>query len=111
MIVNCNSLPVNKEGEDVNKFRDITLFLRNQQDIHCYNEDEEDSNEDDELDDIENEKPMCGCGAPLSPGWSCAQCRHNCTTCHRALMVGEVCSRCRVEHNTKSDTTATTTTI
>jgi hypothetical protein len=104
MIVNCNLLPANKE--ETVKIEDMTYFLRNQQDIYYY-EEEEDSNEDDEIEEsnITDEKPMCGCGTPLSPGWSCVQCRHNCTTCHRALMLGEVCSRCRVEHNTKSTST------
>lgn len=103
MASNFTLLPILKECETV-KIQEMNLLLRDQQNIYFYNEEEEDSNEED--DECEhNGEPMCGCGTPLSSGWDCAQCRYNCTTCHRALILGEECSRCNVEHNTKSMTT------
>ncbi|CAO3632836.1 unnamed protein product [Mucor hiemalis] len=98
MTSDLNLLPISKECEPI-KLHDMDLLLRDQRNIYCYNEEEEDSNE--EEDTVLCDKPMCGCGTLLSSGWDCAQCRYNCTTCHRAVILGEECSRCNVEHNTK----------
>lgn len=89
---------IEKENETV-KSQDINPSLGDQQ-YKYYNEEEEESDQDTYSDS--DEEPMCGCGKALSSGWNCIQCRHNCTTCQRALTPEEICSRCHVERNTSS---------
>ena len=103
-----NLIPIPKQMEESIKLQDINQIIRDQR-IEYYNEEESnEEDEDEEFDYDENEKPVCGCGALLSPGWNCVQCRYDCTTCHRAVILGDACSRCST---TTTTTTSTTTTI
>ncbi|KAI8083808.1 hypothetical protein BDF21DRAFT_492708 [Thamnidium elegans] len=86
-------LKIIKEENEVVKIKDINPLSLNQS-YKYYNEEEEDSNDDEE-------EPVCGCGKTLASGWNCIECRQNCTTCHRALTLEEICSRCHVERDTK----------
>ncbi|GAA5813968.1 hypothetical protein MFLAVUS_007458 [Mucor flavus] len=86
-----------EEENEVVKIKDINPSSLNQP-YKYYNEEEEDSNDEDIHSD--EEEPMCGCGKTLTSGWNCIECRHNCTTCHRALTLEEICSRCHVERDT-----------
>lgn len=99
-----------KENETV-KMKNITnLSIWHQQyNDHYYNEEEDDdfsSVEGEEKECIEiGGKITCGCGKALSAGWNCTQCRHNCSTCHRALASEEICGRCGDDVKRGTDST------
>ncbi|KAI9360286.1 hypothetical protein BD770DRAFT_385232 [Pilaira anomala] len=98
---NIHLLKIIKEENEAVKVKDINPTFLNQH-YKYYNEEEEDSVDEDTLND--DEEPVCGCGKTLSSGWNCTQCRHNCTTCQRALTLEEICSRCHVERDTNFPT-------
>lgn len=61
-------------------------------DFYCSSEEEDEDY--DIFDDSEYNEAICACGKKLSAGWNCNQCRMNCSTCQRALLPEEECSRC-----------------
>jgi hypothetical protein len=98
-----DSIQIEKVNEAI-KLKDIDPSLWHQEyNSSFYNEDDDDDSSIEEGEgNSEVEQVMCGCGKALSAGWNCTQCRHNCSTCHRALATEEICSRCDVKRDTSS---------
>ncbi|KAI8083272.1 uncharacterized protein B0P05DRAFT_536756 [Gilbertella persicaria] len=80
----------------INQFKNTNVNNNSPPWITQYSEEEtttDDDYDNDDTDDSE-ESAVCGCGKPLTSGWYCADCRTNCSKCHRALAPEETCDRC-----------------
>ncbi|CAO3700323.1 unnamed protein product [Rhizopus stolonifer] len=71
----------------------FTIRVVDQHILFSSEDDDDDDDDDEDYDDFEDEA-ICACGKKLSAGWNCSVCRNSCSTCHRALLPEEECSRC-----------------